>query len=96
VSLLGDEAADTLSRQLIPHLSTQAAKLPVTENDVIALDWINGRRTPDANHTLKAAIAGLNLGTDSPKIFKALVEATAFGSRSIVDRFLQEGVPIKK
>ncbi|MBD2752883.1 ribulokinase [Spirosoma validum] len=94
--LLGDEAADTLSRQLIPHLSTQAATLPVTENDVIALDWINGRRTPDANHTLKAAISGLNLGTDSPKIFKALVEATAFGSRSIVDRFIQEGVPIKK
>ncbi|SFC85405.1 ribulokinase [Spirosoma endophyticum] len=94
--LLGDEAADTLSRQLIPHLSAQAAKLPVTENDLIALDWINGRRTPDANHTLKAAIAGLNLGTDSAKIFKALVEATAFGSRSIVDRFIEEGVPIKK
>lgn len=94
--LLGDEAADTLSLQLIPHLSAQAAKLPVTENDLIALDWINGRRTPDANHTLKAAIAGLNLGTDSAKIFKALVEATAFGSRSIVDRFIEEGVPIKK
>ncbi|UFH54054.1 ribulokinase [Spirosoma sp. KNUC1025] len=94
--LLGDEAADTLSRRLIPHLSDQAATLPVTENDAIALDWINGRRTPDANHTLKAAIAGLNLGTDAPKVFKALVEATAFGSRSIVDRFIQEGVPIKK
>lgn len=94
--LLGAEAADTLSQQLIPHLSAQAAKLPVTVNDVIALDWINGRRTPDANHTLKAAIAGLNLGTDAPKVFKALVEATAFGSRSIVDRFLEEGVLIKK
>lgn len=94
--LLGDEAADTVGRQLIPHLSTQAAQLPVTENDVIALDWINGRRTPDANHTLKAAIAGLNLGTDAPRVFKAIVEATAFGSRSIVDRFIAEGVPIKK
>lgn len=94
--LLGDEAADTLTSQLIPHLSVQAAKLTVTESDVIALDWINGRRTPDANHTLKSAISGLNLGTDSAKIFKALVEATAFGSRSIVDRFLAEGVPIKK
>ncbi len=94
--LLGDEAADTLSGQLIPHLSVQAAQLPVTENDVIALDWINGRRTPDANHTLKAAILGLNLGTDAPKVFKALVEATAFGSRAIVDRFVEEGVPIKK
>ncbi len=94
--LLGNEAADTLNRQLIPHLSTQAAQLPVTESDLIALDWINGRRTPDANHTLKAAISGLNLGTDAAKVFKALVEATAFGSRSIVDRFVQEGVPIKK
>ncbi|GAB4023073.1 ribulokinase [Spirosoma koreense] len=94
--LLGEEAANTLSRQLIPHLSTQAAQLPVTATDPIALDWINGRRTPDANHTLKAAIAGLNLGTDAPRIFKALVEATAFGSRRIVDRFLEEGVPIKK
>lgn len=94
--LLGDEAANTMMSKLIPHLSDQAAQLPVTPNDIIALDWINGRRTPDANHTLKAAIAGLNLGTDAAQVFKALVEATAFGSRSIVDRFLQEGVPIKK
>ncbi len=95
-ALLGPEAADTLSRQLIPYLSAQAHQLPVTETDVIALDWINGRRTPDANHTLKAALTGLNLGTDAVTVFKALVEATAFGSRSIVDRFVQEGVPIKK
>ncbi|MBU1822825.1 MAG: ribulokinase [Bacteroidetes bacterium] len=95
-ALLGEDAAETLGRQLIPHLAEQAARLPVTENDVIALDWINGRRTPDANHTLKAAMAGLNLGTDSPRIFKALVEATAFGSRAIVERFVEEGVPIKK
>lgn len=94
--LLGPEAADTMMEQLIPYLSQQAAKLPVTETDLIALDWINGRRTPDANHTLKAAITGLNLATDAARVFKALVEATAFGSRSIVDRFIEEGVPIKK
>lgn len=92
--LLGDEAADTMMNRLIPHLSEQAAQLPVTPTDLIALDWINGRRTPDANHTLKAAMSGLNLGTDAAQVFKALVEATAFGSRSIVDRFLDEGVPI--
>ena len=95
-SLLGEEAATKMSRELIPHLATLASELPVTENDIIALDWINGRRTPDVNHTLKSAITGLNLGTDAPKIFKALVEATAFGSRAIVDRFVEEGVPIKK
>jgi L-ribulokinase len=94
--ILGEEAAKELSQKLIPYLSEQAAKLPVTENDTVALDWINGRRTPDANHTLKATILGMNLSTDAIKIFKALVEATAFGSRAIVERFLQEGVPIKK
>ncbi len=94
--LLGDEAADTMAAKLIPHLTKQAEQFPVTPTDLIALDWINGRRTPDANHTLKSAIAGLNLGTDAPRVFKALVEATAFGSRSIVDRFVEEGVPIRK
>lgn len=94
--LLGEDAADKMSQNLISHLSEQAAKLPVTETDLVALDWINGRRTPDANHTLKSAIAGLNLATDAANVFKALVEATAFGSRSIVERFIQEGVPIQK
>lgn len=94
--ILGEEAAKELSQKLIPYLSEQAAQLPVTENDPVALDWINGRRTPDANHTLKATISGMNLSTDAVKIFKALVEATAFGSRAIVERFFQEGVSIKK
>lgn len=94
--LLGEDAATNLAQQLIPHLATQAAQLPVTEQDAVAVDWFNGRRTPDANHTLKGAITGLHLGTDAPRVFKALVEATAYGSRSIVDRFVAEGVPIKK
>lgn len=94
--LLGDEAAQKLSQQLIPHLAEQAAKLPVKPTDVVSLDWMNGRRTPDANHTLKGAIAGLNLGTDAVRIFKSLVEATAFGSKAIVERFQQEGVAIRQ
>ena len=56
---------------------------------------MNGRRTPDANQTLKGAILGLNLGSDAPLIFKALVEATCFGSKKIADRFIDEGIPIK-
>jgi L-ribulokinase len=61
----------------------------------VALDWLNGRRTPDANQALTGAITGLTLGSDAPKIFRALVEATAFGAKKIVDRFIAEGVPIK-
>jgi len=95
-SLLGDAAAEEMSQKLIPYLSEQASQLPITENDIVATDWINGRRTPDANHTLKASFMGLGLGTDAIKIFKMIVEATAYGSKAIVDRFIQEGVPIKQ
>jgi L-ribulokinase len=94
--LLGDEAADKMAQELLPHLSTKAMALPVTENDIVSVDWMNGRRTPDANHTLKGAISGLNLGSDAVKIFKSLVEATAFGAKAIADRFVNEGVPIKE
>jgi L-ribulokinase len=85
-----EETADSI----ISELSRQAAALPVEETAIVALDWMNGRRTPDANQELKGAIAGLSLGSDAPKIFKALVEATAFGSKMINDRFVSEGVRI--
>lgn len=93
---LTEKQADKIIAQIIPSLSEKASKLPVSENDPIALDWLNGRRTPDANHTLKSTISGLNLGSDAPKIFKALVEATAFGAKAIVQRFNTEGVPIRQ
>jgi L-ribulokinase len=95
--LISDKAIqEKLSGDLIPHLAEIASQIPLTENDAIALDWFNGRRTPDANHTLKGAISGLNLGSNAAVVFKALVEATAFGSKAIVDRFISEGVPIKQ
>lgn len=84
-----------LSDQIIPQLSAEAAKIPVGESGVLALDWMNGRRTPDANQMLKGAILGINLGSDAPRIFRALVEATAFGAKKIVDRFIDEGIPIE-
>lgn len=80
--------------RLIDRLSEAAAKIDPGESSVLALDWMNGRRTPDANQNLKGAIMGLTLGTDAPAIFRALVEATAFGARMIVDRFVEEGVRI--
>jgi L-ribulokinase len=86
---------DELSDKMILELSKAAAQLPIDEKGVLAIDWMNGRRTPDANQNLKGAIAGLSLGTDAPRIFRSLVEATAFGSKAIVDRFIEQGVPIK-
>ena len=86
---------DELSDGIIAQLSKEAANIPIGESGIVALDWMNGRRTPDANQALKGAILGLNLGSDAPLIFKALVEATCFGSKKIVDRFLDEGILIK-
>ncbi len=80
---------------IIAELSSRAESLNDDESALLALDWLNGRRTPDANQELKGAITGLTLGSDAPRIFKALVEATAFGSRMINERFISEGVKIE-
>ncbi|NUY80543.1 ribulokinase [Flavobacterium sp. MAH-1] len=88
---LKDEIAD----KIIPELSRQAALLPIETHNELAIDWLNGRRTPDADQLLKGAISGLNLGSDAPKVFRALAESTCFGAKAIVDRFIEEGVPVK-
>lgn len=79
---------------ILAALTQEAMKLPLTEDDPVSLDWHNGRRTPDADPRVKGAISGLTLGTTAPEIFKSLVEATAFGSRAINERFVEEGVPV--
>ena len=86
--------ADRVMERIIPELERCAMDIPAEETAPVALDWINGRRTPDANQRLKGAIVGISLGTDAPRIFRSLVEATAFGSRAIVERFRSEGIRI--
>jgi len=80
--------------KIIPELSKEAEKIPASESTILATDWMNGRRTPDANQLLKGTITGLTLGSTAPRIFRALVEATAFGSKAIVERMRNEGVQI--
>ena len=91
-----EKLIEEISDRLIPVLSQKAADIPIEESAIVALDWMNGRRTPDANQMLKGAIMNMDLASDAPKIFKALVEATAFGSKKIVERFLTQGIEIKK
>lgn len=85
-----------LNDDLLNYLSTAAATLPVTIDDLIFTDYHNGRRTPDADFTEKASAYGFNLATEPAQIFKALVEGAAFGSRAIMERFTQHGVSIQR
>ena len=89
------EIKEKLSSKIIPALSEAASAIKPEDSSIVALDWMNGRRTPDANQQLKGGVTGLSLGSDAPRIFRALVEATAFGSRMINERFLSEGIKIE-
>ncbi len=94
-----DEAerfVDAYREALLPRLSERAAALPLRPDSPVALDWLNGRRTPDVNHSVKGAFAGLDLGTGAVEFFAAIVEATAFGSRRILERFEDEGVHVAR
>ena len=89
-----NQIKEEMEVNFIKKLSEQAEKIPLSESIPTALDWINGRRTPDANQELKSMISNLSLGTKAPHIFKSLVNAICFGSKKIVDRFEEEGVKI--
>jgi L-ribulokinase len=89
------ELIHSLDSNLLNKLSLQADELPLEKTSTLAVDWLNGRRTPDANQSLEGAITHLNLGTDAVQIFHAFVEATCFGAKAIVERFRNEGIPVK-
>lgn len=80
---------------ILPTLSEAAAKIKPEDSTLLATDWLNGRRTPDANQLLYGTITGLTLGSTAPLIYRALVEATAFGSLAIIKRFLENDIKIK-
>jgi len=81
---------------LLASLEREAADIEPGLSGLVAVDWLNGRRTPDANQLLKGAVTGLTLGTTAPMIYRALIEATAYGTKAIVERFRKEGVRVDK
>lgn len=87
---------EKLNDGLLNYLSDEAGKLSITDDDLLFTDYHNGRRTPDADFTVKAAAYGFNLATEPADIFKALVEGTAFGSKAILERFRERDVPIRR
>ncbi|MCP8897678.1 ribulokinase [Gilvimarinus xylanilyticus] len=84
-----------LDDKALIELSAAAQAIPAGKSGVTALDWVNGRRTPDADQTVAGAISGLKMGSGAAEVFRALVEATAFGARAIIERFREEGVAVE-
>jgi L-ribulokinase len=77
-------------------LTAAALKLRPGESGLLALDWNNGNRTILVDQRLTGLILGLTLYSSPPEIYRALIEATAFGARVIVDRLEQYGVPVSR
>ncbi|MFF4378506.1 ribulokinase [Kitasatospora sp. NPDC001547] len=79
-----------------PHqlLTRKAAAQPVGAHGLVALDWMNGNRSTLVDHHLSGVIAGLTLATRPEEVYRALLEATAYGTRVIVEALEQGGVPV--
>jgi L-ribulokinase len=78
------------------ELSAEAQRLKPGESGLLALDWNNGNRTILVDPKLTGLIVGQTLHTTRGEIYRALIEATAFGARAIVERIREYGVPIDR
>jgi len=89
-------AARQLGLDLHKYLERQAAKQKPGESGLLALDWWNGNRSTLVDVDLGGLLIGATLATKSHEIYRALIEATAFGTREIIESFQKNGVPVKR
>ncbi len=87
-----------LNRSKSPHerLTWTAEQLEPGESGLLALDWNNGNRTILVDPLLTGLIVGQTLSTSAPEVYRTLIEATAFGSRRIIERVEEYGVPVNE
>ena len=78
------------------QLTAEAAKQKPGQSGLLALDWNNGNRTILVDPLLTGALIGTTLHTTQAEIYRALIEATAFGARAIIERIKEYGVPIDR
>ncbi|MFA5786836.1 MAG: ribulokinase [Actinomycetota bacterium] len=90
------EAAAGAGMDLHGYLEIEASKLKPGESGLLALDWWNGNRSVLVDADLSGSIFGMSLATRAPEIYRALIEATAFGTRLIVETFESNGVPVNE
>ncbi len=85
-----------IKEKVLEDLEKDAMVVPLTFDSPVALDWINGRRTPNANQYLKASWEGLDFSVTTPALFKMLLESVSYGARMIIDCFEDNNVIIDK
>ncbi len=90
------EDARTSGRDIHAVLQERAARLRVGESGLLALDWWNGNRSVLVDAALNGLLVGMTLATTPEEIYRALIEATAFGTRVIIETFQANGVPIRE
>ncbi len=90
------DAAAAAGEDLHAHLTRLAARQEIGEHGLVALDWHSGNRSVLVDHELSGLIVGLTLATRPEDIYRALLEATAFGTRVIVETFRESGVPVEE
>ncbi|WP_262851694.1 ribulokinase [Mumia quercus] len=90
------EAAAAGGMSVHDYLSGLAAEQVVGEHGLVALDWHNGNRSVLVDHGLSGVVVGQTLATRPEDVYRALVEATAFGTRTIIEAFVGSGVPVEE
>jgi len=88
------DQAESLGVSIHEHLTNLAAKQKVGEHGLVALDWHSGNRSVLVDHELSGVMLGATLTTKAEDGYRALLEATAFGTRKIVETFRDSGVPV--
>ncbi|MDO9380786.1 MAG: ribulokinase [Nocardioidaceae bacterium] len=90
------EAAAAAGEGLHEHLTRLASTQAVGEHGLVALDWHSGNRSVLVDHELSGMVVGQTLATRPEDVYRALLEATAFGTRVIVEAFRDSGVPVEE
>jgi len=90
------EDAQKSGMNIHKYLREKAKMLKIGESGIIALDWWNGNRSPLVDADLTGVLVGMTLATKPEEIYRALIEATAFGTKVIIDAYEENGVPINE
>ena len=88
------EAAASKGKDIHVYLTEKASQLNVGESGLVALDWWNGNRSVLVDVDLTGVMIGMTLLTKPEEMYRALIEATAYGTRKIIETFEQNGVPV--